>query len=327
MIYLTNKKIKNNLIPFFKEEKKEMVKLPNKSIAFIFAIIISAFTSKMILNKALLCFNSTLFGSYDPILGYDIGYFMFQKPFIELIIWYLLIAVIALTVYSALYYIITFNVLFDGIDRKTIKSSNIIKQLTTNIMLAALLIAGLVYMNTQNVGLQNFISIKEDTSNYYLVGAGLTEATIKLWGYRILAIVIIISVFLAIKAFKNGKTKKTLISIIIVPSYLLAFLIVMIGFNIIFVNSSELDKEKKYIQYNIDYTRNAYGINAEEIYTDNGGTITKDKIENNSDLLANLAIINKDIVLKDLQASQTSKGYYVYHNTQVAKYKINGNIL
>lgn len=324
MIYLTNKKIKNNLIPFFKEEKKEMVKLPNKSIAFIFAIIISAFTSKMILNKALLCFNSTLFGSYDPILGYDIGYFMFQKPFIELIIWYLLIAVIALTVYSALYYIITFNVLFDGIDRKTIKSSNIIKQLTTNIMLAALLIAGLVYMNTQNVGLQNFISIKEDTSNYYLVGAGLTEATIKLWGYRILAIVIIISVFLAIKAFKNGKTKKTLISIIIVPSYLLAFLIVMIGFNIIFVNSSELDKEKKYIQYNIDYTRNAYGINAEEIYTDNGGTITKDKIENNSDLLANLAIINKDIVLKDLQASQTSKGYYVYHNTQVAKYKING---
>ena len=63
-----------------------MVKLPNKSIAFISAIVISGVTSNFILNKAMLFFNSTLFGTNDPILGHDIGYYMFQKPFIELII-------------------------------------------------------------------------------------------------------------------------------------------------------------------------------------------------------------------------------------------------
>ena len=119
MVYLTNRKIKNNLKEFFKDEKKEMVKLPNKSIAFILAILISAFTSKIILNKAMLFFNSTLFGTNDPVLGYDIGYFMFQKPFIDLIVMYFLVAIIALTIYSALYYIIAFNMFFDGIDRKT----------------------------------------------------------------------------------------------------------------------------------------------------------------------------------------------------------------
>lgn len=325
MIYLTNRKIKSNLANFFKEEKKEMVKLPNKSIAFISAILLSACTSKIILNKALLCFNSTLFGVYDPVFGYDIGYYMFQKPFIELVILYFLIAIVTLTIYGTFYYIITFNVCFDGIDRKTLKNSNIINQLTKNIMIVAILIAVLVYINTQSIGLQNFLSIKTDSTNYYLVGAGLTDVTLKLWGYRILSIVIIVSVFLAIKEFKKGKTKKVLISILVVPSYLLIFLVIMLGFNVIFVNSNELDKEKTYIQNNIAYTKNAYGIDTEEIYIDNGENITKETKEENAELLGNLAIINADVVLKDLQASQTSKGYYSYHNTQIAKYEINGS--
>ena len=73
MIYFTNKKIKKNLEVFFKEEKKEMIKLPNKSIAFISSIVISGITSKFIANKAMLFFNSTLFGTNDPIFGHDIG--------------------------------------------------------------------------------------------------------------------------------------------------------------------------------------------------------------------------------------------------------------
>ena len=323
-IYATNKKIKNSLTNFFKDEKKEMVKLPNKSIAFTLAILISAFTSKIILNKALMFFNSTLFGANDPVLGYDIGYFMFQKPFIYLIVIYCLIAIIAITVYSALYYIIVFNIFFDGIDRKTLKNSKIFNQLTTNIMIASILIAGVVYLNTQNVGLQNFINIKEDTTSFYLVGAGITETTVKLWGYRILSLVIVGSVFCAIKAFKNGKIKKVLISILAVPTYLIFLLITMLGFDIIFVNSNELDKDKDYIQNNIDFTRNAYGIDVDEVYIENGGTITNESIEENAELLGNLAIISKDIVLKDLQGSQTSKGYYSYRDTQIAQYKVNG---
>lgn len=323
MTYLTNLRIRDNLIEFFKDEKKEMVKLPNKSIAFIIAILVSAFTSKIIFSKALLCFNSTLFGESDPVLGYDIGYFMLKKPFIELIVIYFLVAIIIRTVYAALYYIITFNMFFDGIDRKTLKNSKIINGLTSSIMKVAILIAGIVCLKTQNVGLQNFLNIKQETSSFYLVGAGLTDVTIKLWGYRILSFVIIISVFIAIKAFKKGKTKIVLFSILAVPLYLVVLLITMIGFDVFFVNSNELDKDKKYIQNNIDYTRNAYGIDAEEIYIENGGTITKDSIEENSELLDNVAIISKDIILKDLQGSQTSKGYYLYRNSQIEKYQIN----
>ena len=149
MIYFTTNKIKNTLKDFFKAENKQMPKLPNKSIAFILGIIISSITSKVILGKLLLCFNSTLFGIQDPIFGYDIGYFIFQKPFIELVIMYLLIAVVILAVYSAIYYIITFNFCFEGIDRQTLKKSPILKQLIKYIRILAILIAGMVYVKTR----------------------------------------------------------------------------------------------------------------------------------------------------------------------------------
>ena len=324
MVYFTNRKIKKNLEVFFKEEKKEMVKLPNKSIAFTSAIVIGGVTSKFILNKAMLFFNSTLFGTNDPILGHDIGYYMFQKPFIELIIWYFLISVIALTVYGIFYYIITFNICFNGINMKTLKTSKVINQLTGNIMIVSILISCLVFINTQSLSNQTFLSLQEKQGRYNLIGVGISDVTLKLWGYRILSIIIIASVFAAIKFFNKGKTKNVLISIIIVPTYLIAFLIVMFGYNVMFVNSNELDKEKKYIQNNIVFTRSAYGINIEENYIENSGTITKEETENASELIKNIPLISEDVVLKDLQGSQTSKGYYSYHNTQIAKYKING---
>lgn len=57
---------------------------------------------------------------------------------------------------------------------------------------------------------------------------------------------------------------------------------------------------------------------------ENGGTITEESVSKNADLLNNVAIVSKDIVLKDLKGSQTSKGYYSYRDTKIGKYTING---
>lgn len=271
----------------------------------------------------MLFFNSTLFGTNDPIFGHDIGYYMFQKPFIEMIIWYFLISIIVLTVYGIFYYIITFNVCFNGINMKTLKTSKVINQLTGNIMIVSILISILVFINTQSLSNQTFLSLQEKQGRFNLVGAGITDVTLKLWGYRILSLVIVTSVYVGIKFFYESKTKNVLISISIVPAYLLVFLVLMLGYNVIFVNSNELDKEKIYIQNNINFTRSAYGINIDENYIENSGTITKEETEKMSDLIKNIPLVSKDIILKDLQGSQTGKGYYVYQNTQIAKYKIN----
>lgn len=325
MIYITNTKIKKGLKEFFDQEKKKMPKLLNKSIAFISSIIISATTSSYILEKAMLCFNSASFGVQDPIFDLDIGYFVFQKPFIELAIWYFIIAFVALLIYTAVYYITSFNMFFDGVDRKTLKNSKLIKQIISFVKIITILIATLIFIKTQDIATEKFLILQDGISSYSLYGAGFTDVTVKLWGYRILALVVIISIYMAIKAFKQGKNKKIILCVSIVPLYMLGMFFSLVIFQSLFVTTNELDKEKQYIEANIKYTKNAYGINIEEINLNNAlETITSEDLKNYEKVVNNISIVSDDIVLKDLQNGQTAKGYYSYRDSQIGKYLIDG---
>ena len=96
--------------------------MPNKSIAFIGAIITSFVVSNTLLEKFMLCINATNFGITDAVLGYDIGYFIFVQPFIQYMLYYILYAIVGLTIYAVLYYIVVFNLCFDGVDRKVLST-------------------------------------------------------------------------------------------------------------------------------------------------------------------------------------------------------------
>ena len=116
IIYLTNKGIKKELKPFFDAEKRQIPKLLNKSLALVVSIIGSTIIMNVFTENAMLFVNSTQFGIGDPIFSLDIGYFIFQKPFIEMILMLLISITICVLIYSVIYYIVTFNVCFDGIE-------------------------------------------------------------------------------------------------------------------------------------------------------------------------------------------------------------------
>lgn len=323
VIYISTSKIKDGLKTFFEDEKKAMPKLPQKSIAFIIATIITIATSGYILQKALPCFYNTQFVATDPVFGLDIGYFVFIWPFLELITLYALIAIIAATVYMAIYYLIVFNVYFDGISRESVKKSSIEKQALSNLKKIIVLFAILILLLTQNIGVQKFIVLSdEQTENYSIFGAGITETTIRLWGYVGLSIIMVLSVLKAIKEFTKGNTKKIIKALLIVPSYLVILAIGMLGFNLIYVNSNELDKERPYIAENIKNTKAAYGIDIEEEVIKDEGTITQSAITANSETISNIPIANAETVLKDLEGSQTTKGYYKFTRAQIGNYTI-----
>ena len=66
---------------------------------------------------------------------------------------------------------------------------------------------------------------------------------------------------------------------------MISMFLVLFAFQAFFVNSNELDKEKLNIAANIDYTKQAYNINEEEVNLKDEGTLTKSDIVNNSKLL------------------------------------------
>lgn len=325
LMYTTNRRIKNGLKVFFQEEKREMPKFPNKSISFITAVIGSTITTKIFLSKVILFFNSTFFGKTDQIYGHDIGYYLFTQPFLKAIIIYMIVTFAIVTLYAAVYYIFLINTQFtSGVESETLKNSIIKKQLLNNARIIVILIAAFTFINAENLSAQTFLTVGESGNTYSLVGAGTTDITIKVWGYRILAILMVLAIFIAIPAYYKEKHKRLFVWIMSVPVYLVALILVMIGYDKIFVSSNEYEKEKQYISYNIEYTRDAYGINTEDITIGDNGTITSDEMAQYSTVTQNMNPTNREQVLNQLNNTQTVKGLYKYTSTNVGVYAING---
>lgn len=321
IIYFTNRGIKKGLKPFFEKEKKEIPKLPNKSLSLVISALVSFIASSVLAQKIMLIMNGTAFGIQDPIFYLDISYYMFQKPVIEALIFYFIILLVGLSIYMALYYIIAFNRYFDGVDGKMLRESLFMKKLMRNILLIIIGIALFTIINVSNTMFGKILTIKDDIE---IVGAGITETTVKLWGYIIFAFVIVIFAYRALKYFKKGNTSKVLKNLAVIPGYLVVLFIVMVVFDLVFVGSNELDKEKDYIAENIKSTKNAYNINIEEENIENSGTITSTEVAENSNVINNIPVISEESVLKTLKDSQTVTGQFSYQSTNLAKYNING---
>ena len=321
VIYFTNRGIKKGLKPFFEKENKQMPKLLNKSLALVISAIVSIAVASAFMQKLMLFINSTSFGISDPVFGLDISYYMFIKPLIELIVLYFTILVAGLTIYMALYYIIAFNMFFDGVDGKMLKEGLLFKKIMRNVVLIAIGIGILTILNVQNILFGKFLTID---NNIEIIGAGLTEATIKLWGYVIFAFIIVIFAIRAIHFFKHQNTTKVLKNLAVIPGYLVVLFVIMMLFDLLYVKSNELDKQKTYLASNINNTKQAYNINIEEENVDYSGTITEEEVTNNQNVIDNIPIISQDAVLKTLQSNQTSTGYFSYNNISLANYEING---
>ena len=125
-----------------------------------------------------------------------------------------------------------------------------------------------------------------------------------------------------VKYFKNKDTSKVLKSLIAIPIYLVGLFVVMVCFDLIFVNANKLDKEKQYISNNIESTINAYGIDVDESNLSYSGTITDIEVNKNQNLIKNVPLVKQEAVLTTLEEKQTGTGYYTYRNANLAMYKI-----
>lgn len=322
-IFVSNKVTRKSLSKLFEKEKIEMPKLPNKSISFIVSVIV-AFIAQVVLTEKFLMFtNVAQFGISDPIFNLDVSFYMFQIPFIKATIIFLLVFLILLTLYICIYYIVTINACLGGVDAEELRKNNFIRQVFTNIFLIAVLIAGLMVLSSQEVVTGNLLNLNDENKTE-IVGAGLTEVKIKVIGYRIVGVVILFSLFRTIKYLRKFKVKKIITSMLITPVYLIALFGVMTGFQYLYANKNELDKQKLYLEENIKNTREAYGIAVDEIEIDNTSNLEDSSIVKNSDLLGQITIVDEETTLANLTEYKNNEEYYAYNSTQLGRYELGG---
>ena len=264
IFYLTNKFIFSGLKKFFDEEKKEMPKLPNKTLCIIGSLFFSILFTKILKDKFLICKNAAVFGKGDPIFNIDISYYMFILPFIHTLLISIGAFILFLAIYVGLYYVIVFNVYFDeGIDVEKLKKNTFVKQEVFFVILLVVTLCIYIFVNAQNIFTENMLTISDEKSTA-LIGAGMTDTTIKVWGYRLLCIVVVLAVIRLLRFIKKSDFKQSIISVAIVPAYLVCMFIVMIAFQMIYVGKNELDGEQTYIKHNIENTKEAYNIEIEQ---------------------------------------------------------------
>lgn len=325
MIFISNKVVRKSLKDIFDKEGKKVPRLPNKSISFIVSVIVAVIAQNVFTEKFLLFTNAAQaqFGIYDPIFKLDVSFYMFQLPFIKSIILFFIVYMVILTLYIAAYYIATINICLDGVDMEDLKKNKFIKQLFTNIFIAVTLIAAMMVLTSQEIVTGNMITLN-DEARTELVGAGLTEVKIKVAGYRFLGVVIIFSLFRTIKYLKKFKVKKIISSMLITPIYLVMLFSVMTGFQYIYANRNEFDKQKEYIKENIKNTRQAYNIEIDEVDVDNSAELDNETILKNTEVLSQITIVDKDTTLANLAEYKDNDGYYTYQSTKIGRYSING---
>ena len=223
IMYFSGRKIQKGLKVFFEEENRKIPKLPNKSIALVIAAIESIFIGMKFTPNIILLISNTSFGEVDPIFNLDVSFYMYIEPIIKMLSTYFIFIFIAIIAYSFGYYIIVFNKYFDGIDRKTLISSPLMKTIYRNIRLIAVFLALYILICSMDIVFDNFLTTD---NNIKLAGAGIVDSTIKYWGYNVLAIIILIAIFNAIKHFKKAEQPGILRSIAIIPIYLVTLFIV-----------------------------------------------------------------------------------------------------
>jgi len=190
-----------------------------------------------------------------------------------------------------------------------------------------LIILGVIFylMLAVDFFLKQFDLLHAHTGVVY--GAGFVDVNITLWIYRIMILLCLVgAVTLAIHIKKGEITKLLKLPVIMVIIYALGIGAGTLVQSLI-VSPDEINKESKYLQNNIEYTRHAYGI--DDVRVANfaaDDSLTAETIEANDETIGNIRI-NDYVPVEDFyNQTQSIRQYYRFNDVDIDRYTINGAI-
>lgn len=158
-------------------------------------------------------------------------------------------------------------------------------------------------------------------------GAGFTDVNVTLWVYRLIILMSLVgAVTLAVHIRKGEISKLLKVPVIMILIYALGSGAASLVQSLI-VSPDEINKETKYLENNIEYTRHAYGIDDVRVasYTADD-SITAETIENNEETIGNIRINDYEPVKDFYNQTQSIRQYYRFNDTDIDRYTINDAI-
>jgi uncharacterized membrane protein (UPF0182 family) len=267
-------------------------------------------------ENLLLFFNATPFGVSDPLFGRDIGFYVFQLPFLQHIYGWLMTVLVMATLGTAFIYLLRRSLLF--IPPRSLQLAPAAR--------AHLLALAAVLFFLATLGFWLDLNALLYVKRGVVFGPGYTDATTQLWVIRLLmALCPLAGASLVYFIFRRNWR---------IPAFvILAFLAVLIvgrEFYPAFVQKfkvipNEMVLEKPYLEQNIKYTRLAYGLqNIEDRVFPAEENLTKEDLRRNDLTVKNIRLWNHAPLLLTFAQLQEIRTYYRFIDVDNDRYKING---
>ena len=196
-----------------------------------------------------------------------------------------------------------------------------------NIASGKLIILGVIFylMLAVDFFLRQFDLLHTHTGAVY--GAGFVDVNITLWVYRIIMVLCLVgAVTLAIHIKKGEITKLLKMPVIMVLIFALGIGAGRLVQSLI-VSPDEINKESKYLENNIEYTRHAYGIDNVRVANFSADdSLTADTIKENDETIGNIRINDYGPVEDFYNQTQSIRQYYRFNDVDIDRYNIGGSI-
>ena len=257
------------------------LRLVRYGIALVFALLL-ALPAVSLWQDWLLFRNAQQFGISDTQFGIDVGFYVFQLPFLSFVLNWLFAALIVVLLLTAAAHILNGGVVF-------VSPVPVVRQATKAHM--AVLLAVLAVVKAGDYWLDRYAIT--NTERGIVQGATYSVVKAQLPAIMLLILIALLTAGLYLSVVKTGSFRWPLIASAL-------WLIVAIVGGLIYpavvqalvVNPNQEVREEPYIERNVTATRQALGLTDVDVRTVNFDTLTTDEVESNLAPLENVRLLN-----------------------------------
>lgn len=291
----------------------------SKKFVLAFSLIISilmGISESANWEKILVYFNRVSFGASDPVFGHDIGFYLFELPFLEYLRNWLSFAIGFILVILIIVYVSKKAI---RLEFRKINIDPPVK-LHLSLLLGAFLLlqAAAFWINARKI-LYSTQSI--------VYGAGFTDIHVNLLALRIAMILCVIAALVVFITARRESIYLPVISIVaLIGIYLIVGGILPGIIQRVIVLPNELDRERPYLVNNIELTRQAYGLDriVEQDFPFEEG-ISYEEVLKNPETVSNIRLWDWRPLSQTFNQIQAIRLYYEFLGIDVDRYSLNGD--
>lgn len=313
-----------------KKKKTRAMDVPVIALSFVLAIVTGALFSRW--DTVLKYINRSAFSVTDPVFGLDMGFYVFELPFYNMMVQFVFVTLILSAVITFVSYVIyshsirkeeppeVVNVMSPQMPNYVVDWKKVLGKFMTHLKV----LLGLVFFTLSFALLLGRFGILFSSAGA-VFGAGYTDVNVMLPLVTLLSVVSFIIGILFI-AFARKKKAGTIAKLIgaFVAIAILGSLAGGITQGLI-VAPNEFNLESPFIENNILYTLKAYGLDSvEERDFQVDYNLTSSEIEENRETIDNIRLWDWRPLIQTYNQLQLFRTYYKFWDVDIDRYEIDG---